>query len=545
MNFLLDDETSISDYDLKVREMLYKEFEDLPKDFTSKMRHFQPQVGCFNNCGFCSKFSVCKSEYWNEETIRNVISPLKMVAKKYTSGDILLAWDRQEHRIGVNFPYLDNDIGNYLFLDKFIELCYKELGVRTRISTVGFSRHNKELNRVHRDICSSDLVLALGGVRLSISQYGRVWEDSKDKVSLEDYEKDISNFLSIYKSYYNSIGPGSRKMCVEIRYNPLVEDTDVMVTKYNGYMVIYTNNYLFVSKEQNIKLVESHVANPYKHSLELSEEPKYFNEYNITDKINTEEDMFRFLDANFDTLVPVREMELYLFSNRDGIYYSLNPKITNEGNYGFNVYPKTNVRKKSGYLITERFLLNAIYEFKHRRGMNLRDIYQNSTWKDVYEVLDICNNIAINYEKEGKLDKSNYIKEHVLPIVTIYVHALEDAGYSSDCFFDSKFTIDTGTICNLGRANKLFKGLSNFVNEPLTPTHERNYGRYCSTMKQENYAWKLSCGFNNTIVIEKLDLFNTASQRGQTSFKKEIKLDKINEIITEEEDKYFYPGSKE
>ena len=545
MNFLLDDETSISEQDLKIREMLYKEFEDLPIDFTSKMRHFQPQVGCFNNCGFCSKFSVCKCEYWNEETIRNVISPLKMIAKNYTSGDILLAWNRPEHRIGVNFPYLDNDIGNYLYLDKFIELCYKELGIRTRLSTVGFSRHNKRLNEIHNNICNSDLILALGGVRLSISQYGRAWEDTKDQASLDDYEKDISNFLSIYKNYYNSIGAGSRKMCVEIRYNPLVEQTDVMVTKYNGNMILYTNNYLFISKEKNIKLIESHICNPYKHSLEISGEPKIFREYHVNNKINTEEEMFRFLDSNLDILEPVRELELYLFSNKDGIYYALNPKITNEGNYGFNIYPKTNIRRKSGYLITERFLLNSIYEFKRLRGLNLRDVYQNSTWKDVYEVLDICDNISKNYKEQGKLDKYNYIQKHVLPIIKIYVHALESAGYSSDCFFDSKFTIDTGTICNLGRANKLFKGLSSFVNEPLTPTHERNYGRFCSTMKQENYAWKLSCGFHNTLVIEKLDLFNTASQRGQSSFKKVIELKNLNESIIEEEDKYFYPGSKE
>lgn len=75
------------------------------------MRHFQPQIGCFNNCSFSSKFSVCKSEYWNIDSIRNIIAALKYAAKNYTNDDILLAWDRQEHRVEVNFPYLDNDIG--------------------------------------------------------------------------------------------------------------------------------------------------------------------------------------------------------------------------------------------------------------------------------------------------------------------------------------------------------------------------------------------------------------------------------------------------
>ena len=123
-----------------------------------------------------------------------------------------------------------------------------------------------------------------------------------------------------------------------------------------------------------------------------------------------------------------------------------------------------------------------------------------------------------------------------LILVNVYVNALKLAGYPSDCFFDSKFTIDTGMICNLGRAVTLFKGLTTTVNEPLTPTHERNYGRYCSTMKEENYVWRLSCGFNNNLIIEKLDLRNpiyskTASYGhfGREEFSWE-KTDKVNDL---------------
>ena len=543
MNFLLSDENNISNEDYLIRKKLYDSFLELPVDFFSKMRHFQPQIGCFNNCSFCSKFSVCKSEYWNTKSIRNIIAAIKYAAKNYTNDDILLAWDRQEHRVGVNFPYLDNDIGGYIYLDKFTELCYKELGIRTRISTVGYSKHNKKLNDMHNKICSSDLLLTLAGVRLSISQYGRAWEDNIENASLEEYKKDIINFLKIYKKYYNYFGSGSRKMCVEIRYNPLVENSNVIVTDYKNHMVISTGNYLFISDDTNINLNESHITNPYKHSLELSEEPNLFSEYQLDVEISNEEDLTKYLDNN--DLVLKRKLDLYLFCNRDGIYYSFDPKISDTGNYGFNIYPITDKRKKSGYLITERFLLNSIYEFKRRRGLNLRSIYTNSTWNDVYEVLDICKNIGEEYLKENKKDKYNYINEHILPLVTTYVDALKEAGYSSDCFFDSKFTIDTGTICNLGRAISLFKGITSYINEPLTPTHERNYGRYCSTMKQENYVWKLSAGFDDTLVIEKLDLFNTATQKGQTSYRKVLKFDNINEKKIDDKKEYLYPGVRE
>ena len=99
-------------------------------------------------------------------------------------------------------------------------------------------------------------------------------------------------------------------------------------------------------------------------------------------------------------------------------------------------------------------------------------------------------------------------------------------------------------ICNLGRAVHLFKGLTSFINEPLTPTHERNYGRHCSTMREENSAWLLGCDYDNTVVMEKLDLFNTASTSGQVSFKKSIKLDNINDNI-DGKSKYLYPGEVE
>lgn len=539
MEFLLSDENEITKEDLEIRKLLYNEFLKLPENFVSKMRHLQPQIGCFNNCSFCSKFSICKSEYWSINSLRNIISALKYTARNYTKDELLLAWDRKEHRVGVIFPYLNNDIAAYPFLKEFIDMCYVELGIRTRISTVGFSRFNKTLNVVHRNICSSELIYALGGVRLSISQYGRVWEDPSSKNSLDEYTKDLGNFLEIYKPYFEKFGSGSRRMCVEIRYNPLVENADVLDFNYNDKRVIAVANYLFISVESNLEIEESFIVNPYKHSLEISKEGVKFIEYNLPFKVTNESELISYLDKN--DLQREKEVDLYLFSNKDGFYYSINPKLSDSGNYGINIYPKTDVRKKSGYLVTERFFLNALYNFKEKRGLSLRERVVGSSFDDTFEVLDILKEYIKYYEEIGKTDKSDYIKRHVIPIIEVYIKALQIAGYSSDVFFDKNFTIDTGVICNLGRAVNLFKGLTNFINEPLTPIHERNYGRHCSTMKEENYVWLLGCDFNNNILIEKLDLFNTASVEGQVSFKKKIELKGFNEVISED-DKYLYPG---
>ena len=363
MEFLLSDEKKISNSDLEIRKKLYDEFCELPVTFLSKMRHFQPQIGCFNNCSFCSKFSICKSEFWSLDSLRNIISALKYTARKYTKDDVLLAWDRQEHRVGVIFPYLNNDIALYPYLDKFVDLSYKELGVRTRISTVGFSRFNERLNEVHKKVVE-DSLYALAGVRLSLCQYGRVWEDSNGNNSLEDYTLDLANFLNIYKPYYDEFGAGYRKMCVEIRFNPLVVNSSVYCFIYNNHFVITTGNYLFISKDENINFEETFVTDPYNHSLQLSNDGIKFIEYNLPFHVNSKEEIINYLDNN--SLTEEKNVSVYLFSNRDGIYYSINPKLEADGNYGMNIYPITEVRNKSGYIITERFFLNSLYNYKNK-----------------------------------------------------------------------------------------------------------------------------------------------------------------------------------
>ena len=358
---------------------------------------------------------------------------------------------------------------------------------------------------------------------------------------MSDYAKDLGNFLNIYKPYYFKFGAGSRKMCVELRYNPLVVNADVFDFEYKNHHIIAVSNYLYISKKENEKLPESFIINPYNHSLEFNNNGIKYLEYNLNFKVHSEEEIKTFINSN--KIKKEKEVELYLFKNKDGIYYSINPKLTEKGNYGINIYPKTNFRK-AGYIITERFFLNALYKFKEKRNLTLKDNLQNLDYSDIEEVMSLLKENILYYEKIGKLEKSTYIKEHIVPILEVYINALKIAKYPAEVFFDKNFTIDTGMICNLGRAINLFKGLTSFINEPLTPIHERNYGRHCSTMKQENYGWLLGCDFKNTIAIEKLDLFNTASEEGQVSFRKKIIFDDINEKINEKS-KYLYPGEVE
>ena len=132
-------------------------------------------------------------------------------------------------------------------------------------------------------------------------------------------------------------------------------------------------------------------------------------------------------------------------------------------------------------------------------------------------------------------------------MINAYISALQIAGYTAKDFFDPDFSIDTGIICNLGRAINEFQGLTSKENEPLTPVHERNYGMHNSKMSQEGISWRLSCNYNNSIVIEKLNMFNTASEEGQVAERISIQLqNEEDEIYTANDLKtmFLVPGQR-
>ena len=177
--FLLQDEKFVSDDDYMERKFLVSKLKNMPEDMFAKMRHFQPQIGCLNACSICSKVAGTNVSGWNEKRIRNVIAAIKSVAIKYRNSKPYIAWNREKHRNGVIFSYLDNDIGNYYYLYSFIKIMYNELGVRTRISTVGFSRHNNDLVKMHAKINSGETLDYLAGVRLSFTPYEIGWVSGK------------------------------------------------------------------------------------------------------------------------------------------------------------------------------------------------------------------------------------------------------------------------------------------------------------------------------------------------------------------------------
>lgn len=548
-DYLLRDEISgIDESSYLERKKLIAVLTELPDDFFKKLRHLQPQMGCLNMCACCSQSARGETVCWTLDRIRNIVAAIKYVSisRRLRNDTFFISTESNVHREGIIFPYLDNDIGYYNLLDEFIKIVYENLGVKTRISTVGFSRHNDNLNNMHKCINESGFIEALGGVRLSLTSYPIGWSD-KANFSREEYIEDLSNFLKLYRPYFNKYKSGRRKMCVELRYKPLIIRGKVQIKEIKKHMVIVICDKIYISINKEISFNESKIKDAFDNTIKLTEPCEMFYYVNIK-KNNIQ-------ISNINLLIEELEkgcyknykiVSIYKLCNSEGEYFAVNPQIDCTGNYGMNIYPKTSKRNFSGYLITERFFLNSLFLYKSNKGLKPHESFKNANWKDVHNVISLCKNNAEHYRVENEDYKSEYIFHEILPILEGYSKALEIAQYPAETFFDPNFTIDTGVICNIGRALNEFKGVTEIKNSPLTPTHERNYGKYNSTMIEEGCVWRISIGCENTVMIEKLDLSLTSTIEGQCVFSKTIKL-KDNDIVIkagELDTMYLIPGQR-
>ena len=193
-------------------------------------------------------------------------------------------------------------------------------------------------------------------------------------------------------------------------------------------------------------------------------------------------------------------------------------------------------------------MLNAIYEYKNIKGLKSLELFGDARWSDIDKIMEILKSNAQNYYNIGKHEKKDYILNEICPMVEGYLKALRIAGYKPSLFFDYKFTIDTGIICNLGRAILEFKGLTRKENEPLTPTYEKNYGKVNSKMTKESIIWRLSCSEDNTILIEKHNLGYRSAIAGSLIHEesKKIYLSDLDEMVENKDlkKKYLLPGQR-
>ena len=95
------------------------------------------------------------------------------------------------------YPYLDTDIGSYAGLYEYVKCMSDDFGLTVRMSTVGYSRHNENLQRMHERIVK-EFPHAIAGMKFSMTPYTYGWTsegEESGECSRSDFNKDMANAL--------------------------------------------------------------------------------------------------------------------------------------------------------------------------------------------------------------------------------------------------------------------------------------------------------------------------------------------------------------
>lgn len=462
----------------------------VPGEVFSKIQFLQPATGCLNACNFCSQEAGAISRSLDQESIKTVLGGLQAAMR--AQGVRQIGEDRP-HKPGVIFPYLDNDIGSYLHLTDLIKGIHSMNG-RTRISTVGWSRLNPDLQAMHEAVVS-DHADAVDGIRFSFTPYTLGWRTNPDL-----YVTDFANALNTYRPLLEQKGTSRGTGCIEVRFAPDVTLAALTSEQRGPYHLLRSGDYTLVTagdslEDQEVTRIKSmDGVRPQLDSTGL-QALQLVGETAGLDK-RALDDLFAKADTTKPTVhenhrVIAQKGSAFTFRNEDGRYYCFNPLRDARGTFnGIHYYPNTEQRLQSGVLDATRPLQNAIMRIKRESGVAPRETMQQATWADVERVVATIAENAATYAKFSPR-RTIYIKEQVLPLVQGLVAAMRQAGLEGGDFFRYGFVIDTGVIVNQGKATREFRGLASRPDMPLTPNEEKGYG-IVSQSSVRGRTWRIA-----------------------------------------------------
>lgn len=488
----LTDESTLSDQEIWLRqEMGRRILASLPTEALSRLQIFQPAIGCLNRCNFCSQTAGPITRELNGPALRTVMGGL--VGAMHAMEIEQVGSDRV-HKGGVVFPYLDNDIGSYRHLPDYL-VGMRSMGGRTRISTVGWSRHNPELQAMHEKI-AVEHIDDIDGVRFSLTPYTVGWRTNRD-----DYLQDFGNALATYRALFEQKGVSRRTACVEVRFAPDISLGEVTVSSCGDYTIIRCGDYAMITTGQDslenrtpseiIAITERGpaVSQEGVMALQLVGNSDHLDEATIhTLFASASVDQ---LDLYPDLGVLAQKGEAHTFRNADGNYFCFNPFKTEQNTFsGIHYYPKTEKRPASGVMDATRPLLNHLMAIKREHGVGPRDDFNDAT---ASEVQDMFARLADDIEKYSVTSpqRATYIKTQVLPIVESLWQAMEYANLKPADLFRYGLIIDTGVIVNQGKGLSEFKGLASRSDMPMTPNEEKGYGEISQSSIRGN-TWRIS-----------------------------------------------------
>lgn len=557
--------TRVSERDIAVRKKLIEAFRELPTGFIENLRYLPTQTGCLNRCSYCAQNATGSLWQMSGQGLANLFSALKTVAievaygcrdgdgKPYLSADNYVTEEgvfnkgfKMPHkgligycrkvRPGSVYPYYDNDVGTYAHLDKYLRYANSDLGVRVRLSTIGYSRHNAGLQAMHEGI-NANLKDAISSFRISLTPYifdQLAKEKANGSVSKDEFESDLSNLLSTYAPVVKCLNAGKYAAAVELKFRPLAVTTEVIERIVEGHQIIRAGPYLLVSEEAFNKLEVSKIRIPNQDSVSIDGKPASCAMLISDRRVKNSEGIGDLVDrltgeecVEFGGDALLRKVNVYVFENEEGRYYSIDPELKETGVMAKEIYPVSGKRRISGYMDSERYFSNSIRSYKKDAG-SAYDV----TWKGVDDAVLYLRTKADGVAKYDQV-ASNHIFGSILPMVNIYASALKGAGYAPLCFFDKSFTIDTGELYNLGRAVGEFKGLSSRMNTPLTPYQEQDFGRI-GFLSEQGVVWKMGPSIASAdgrteqlLAVEEWDLKYATEEHNEPTRTKFVKYRKL------------------
>ncbi len=499
-HLLLAREQAVPMCDYESRLHLYSQLVQLPREAFTRLQYLQPQVGCFNRCAFCSQSAGREVWQFSLRGLRNFMAAFAAAARERSvSTQGAVVGTERIHRPGILFPYLDNDVASYPYLDEYIRHTTQELGVRVRISTVGYSSQNAGLMAMHHRIVR-ELKGVFAGIRFSFTPYTIGWTEAgahADITSRAQFINDFSTALQIYRPLIAHLGPGQETACVELRFKPLLATypQEAFVEMFvDGHHAIHCGPHILVRNTAGatpLKMAE--VVGVRGRNPVFNQPPVSYHLLTTNAAIGNDDwqSLACKCIAGNSGEIPKRTVDLYLLSNRDGSYYVADPTFFEDGTFrALHLYPATRYRKLSGYTDATRFFLNALLAYKLKKGIRRREPFPEATKADTQGVIDLLHETANTLWTRDAI-AARHIEQEVAPIVAAYAKALQLAGYPSSYFFDGKFTVDTGQIVNQGRARGLFRGLVSREDEPMTPHEERGYGA-ASISSDRGLVWRIA-----------------------------------------------------
>ena len=312
---------TISQADKSARLSLTDQLQNLPDEVFSRLQYIQPQVGCFNRCVFCSQSAGKDIWQFTQGGLRNFMAAFAEVARERTRSGV--GMERTNHRPGVIFPYLDNDIFSYPYLYEFIQYLWEDLGTKIRISSVGYSSLNSALQRMHEKIVR-ELPQAIAGIRFSYTPYtigGTLLGEKTDITSRHQFHQDFTSFLSTYRPLVDFLGMGKDTACVELRFKPLLAlfPSPLIECMIAHHHVIHLGPHLLIRKKGGDDLIPLAQLKEIKNGQSFFSQPSTPYLLVTSDQEVEQGDWqslaYQLIANDFPTYPIARWVNLFLFSN--------------------------------------------------------------------------------------------------------------------------------------------------------------------------------------------------------------------------------------